>query len=200
MKTRRILSGALAGLMGAQLAVAGDLAPSNAPPALLPPRPELPPSFWEQYGLWVSLGVMLLLAVAVLLFFLLRRPRPPAAVFPAAEARLRLEPLRRQPETGVVLSLVSQVLRRYFAAAFGLPQQEMNTTEFCRAVAGHPQLGEDLSSALAAFLRACDQHKFPPQTVAPPPLDAVSRALKLIEQAEARRVVPPAAVAPPSTG
>jgi len=169
-------------------------------PPLRPPRAELPPTFWEQSGLWVITAGFLLLALAGAAIWFLTRPRPPQAVPPEAQARQALEPLCHQPEDGALLSRVSQVLRHYVQAAFALPPEEMTTAEFCRAVAGHAAIGPELSTALAEFLRACDQYKFSPPAPAPP-LDAVSRALQLVEQAEARRAPPrPDGAAPAAAG
>jgi 7-keto-8-aminopelargonate synthetase-like enzyme len=73
------------------------------------------------------------------------------------------------------------------AAAFDLPPDELTTTEFCRAIAGHDQIAPELSAALSDFLRQCDQRKFSPS---PPtlPLSAAAHALKLIDQAQTRRL------------
>lgn len=200
MKSPRFLTGFFAGIAAARLGAAEDLASSNALPALLPPRAALPPTFWEQYGWWVIPAAILLLIIAAVLAFVLWRSQTQAVAVPAVEARRKLEPLRQHPESGAMLSLVSQVLRRYFAASFKLPPEEMNTAECCRAIAGHPQMGTELSAALAEFLRACDQRKFAPAAAAGsvPPLDAVSGALKLIEQAEERRALVQAPAAVPA--
>ncbi len=155
-------------------------------PPLRPPHAELPPTFWEQHSLWVIVAGILLLGLAGAAAWFLTRPHPPAAVPPEVQARQTLQVLRHQPEDGALLSRVSQTLRHYVHAAFDLPPGELTTTEFCRAVAGHGAIGPELSTALSEFLRACDRHKFsPPAPV--PSLGAVSRALQLIEQAEARR-------------
>jgi hypothetical protein len=117
----------------------------------------------------------------------LTRPKPPAVVPPEVQARKALEPLRLQTEDGALLSRVSQVLRHYVAAAFDLPPGELTTAEFCGAITGHPLIGPELSAALSAFLRLCDQDKFsPPAPI--PPLSAVAQALKLMDQAQARRL------------
>jgi hypothetical protein len=166
-------------------------AATNAPgpdeiPPLRPPHAELPPTFWEQHGLWVIVAGSLFLALICLAAWFLLRSRPQLAVPPEVQARQALEPLRRQPEDGALLSQVSQVLHRYITAAFNLPPEELTTAEFCRAVASHAPIGPELSGALGDLLRQCDQRKFSPPAPAPP-LSAVARALKLIEQAEARR-------------
>ena len=166
-------------------------------PSLRPAHGELPPSFWEQYGLWaILLGILLLALISAAIWFL-TRPKPPIVVPPEVEARRALEPLCHRSEDGLLLSRVSQILRQYVAAAFGLPPGELTTTEFCRAIAGHEQVGSELASALSDFLRQCDQRKFSPPPPAPP-LSATAHALKLIDQAEARLAALAQLVAQPS--
>ncbi|HOC54684.1 MAG TPA: DUF4381 family protein [Verrucomicrobiota bacterium] len=182
------LCSALLILCSSFLVLAAATSPPSADdlPPLRPPHAELPPTFWEQHSLWVIVAGIFLLGLAGAAAWLLTRPHPPAAVPPEVQARQTLEALRHQPEDGALLSRVSQTLRHYVHAAFDLPPGELTTTEFCRAVAGHGAIGPELSTALGEFLRACDRHKFsPPAPV--PSLGAVSRALQLIEQAEARR-------------
>jgi hypothetical protein len=160
--------------------------PADAIPRLHPPRGEIAPAFWEQYGVWVIIAGALLLGVIGVVVWWLRRPGPVVVVPPAVEARQALEPLRPQAEDGQLLSRVSQILRRYVSTACGLPPGEMTTTDFCRAIADQDWLGPDLSSALGDFLRKCDERKFAPAAPAAA-LGAVAQALKLIELAEARR-------------
>jgi hypothetical protein len=160
-------------------------------PPLRPPRAELPPSFWEQYGAWpwvVGALVVLLLAMAI---WLLLRPRPPQLTPPATVARQQLDPLRLEPETGAVLSRVSQVVRYYFSTAFGLPPTEFTTAEFCHALTQAKRLGPDVARGVVDFLAECDLRKFSPSPP-PAPLRAAETATRLIEEAErARAVVPP---------
>ncbi|HYG33243.1 MAG TPA: hypothetical protein VEC99_00575 [Clostridia bacterium] len=165
--------------------------PDDIPP-LRPPRGEIPPTFWELYGGWVIVSaVVALVIILCVVAWILTRPKPTIVIPPAVEARQALEPLSKQPENGVVLSQVSQVVRHYFASVFGLPSEERTTTEFCRAVSEMEQVGPDLSAAVSGFLRECDHRKFAPAPSGPPslPLGAVPRATKLIELAEARREV-----------
>jgi hypothetical protein len=159
---------------------------SDEIPKLRPPVPELEPTFWEQHRLGVACGAGALALTGALGAWWLVRPKPPVPAPPVTQAREALEPLRSQPETGVVLSRVSQVVRHYFAAAFNLPPGELTTTEFCRAIAGVEKLGPELPSAVAQFLRQCDERKFAPLP-AQPPLGAVSQAAAFIDQAETRR-------------
>jgi hypothetical protein len=155
-------------------------------PPLRPLQPELPPSFWDQHGWLIGLGSAAVLALLAGAIWWLTRPRPPVIISAAVQARQGLEPLRPQPEDGLLLSRISQILRHYIAETFALPSGELNTTEFCRAIAAHPHIGPKLSIALTEFLRRCDERKFAPAPPAPP-LDAVAQAFQFIDQAEARR-------------
>ena len=154
-------------------------------PPLRPPQGELPPGIWEQYGFGLVLAGILLLALIGVAVWLLTRRRPPVVTPLAVRARRALEPLRQQPEDGAVLSWVSLILRWYAAEAFGLPPEERTTAEFCRAIAGRPQVGPELAAALSDFLRQCDERKFA-LTQPAPPLGAVARAEQLIDQSEVR--------------
>jgi Domain of unknown function (DUF4381) len=159
-------------------------APDAIPP-LRPPLQEIPPSFWEQHGaMIVAAGVLVIAALGAAVWFL-TRPRkvtPPSA---AAQARAILAPLRTLVEEGALLSRVSQVLRRYLAAAFALPPEELTTSEFCRALAAQPQVGAELSAAICQFLRRCDERKFAPQA-GQPALGAVDQAMRFVSAAEER--------------
>ncbi len=171
---------------GALMAQTNSAGAEEQIPPLRPPRGEIPPSLWEQHGPWLVAGAVLILVLLAAGLYLLLRPKPPVPVPPGRQAREALEPLRQQPETTAVLVRVSQVVRRYFIAAFALPPGELTTTEFSRALQSNPQVGPELSRSSVEFLRQCDQRKFAPQPPAPP-LGAVGQALHLLEQAEARR-------------
>ena len=174
-------------LLAAQPAFASTNTPTNGEiPALRPPRPELAPTYWEQHSVGVVVCVGLFLALIGVAIWFLTRPKPPVVVPPEVLARKALEPLAQRPEDGALLSQVSQILRHYVSAAFDLPPIELTTTEFCRAIAGHERVGPELAVALSEFLHQCDQRKFSPPAPAPP-LSVVAHALKLIDQAQARR-------------
>lgn len=180
------LAAALCLLVFTSLRAATNSELSEQIPALAPPRGEIPPSFWEQYGNWVlASGVVLLAAVGAAMWFL-NRPKPPVILPPEVQARQALEILSQGPEDGTVLSQVSQVLRHYVAAAFGLPAGELTTTEFCRLIGSHSQVGPELAAAISGFLRQCDERKFAPSPL-PAALGAVPRALELIEISQTRR-------------
>ncbi|HEY9171623.1 MAG TPA: DUF4381 family protein [Verrucomicrobiae bacterium] len=168
------------------VALAAHAQRTNDIPPLRPPHPELPPRFWEQHGSWIVLLTCLLLALAAYAVWRWRRPKPLVIVPIEVQTRQELERLRSEPENGRTLSLVSRCVRRYVAVAFRLPVGEFTTAEFCRAVACQPEIGPELTEALCNFLRQCDERKFAPAPPAPP-LGAVERAAKLVEQGEARR-------------
>src|ERR1019366_3782363 len=166
-------------------------------PPLRPPHAELAPTFWEHYGVWVVIIGVLLLALVCGLAWLLTRPKPPVVVPPEVQARQALEPLRQQPEDGALLSRVSQILRHYVTAAFDLPPGQLTTAEFCAIIATQSPIGPELSAALTAFLRECDQRKFA-QPAPAAPFSATAQALKLIDQAQTRRLALAQSAAQPS--
>ena len=154
--------------------------------ALSPPYAEMPPTFWEQHGTLVlisGLGVILLVAFVL---WLCLRPKPKVILPPEVEARNSLELLRGQLEDGALLSDVSQILRRYFIAAFQLPTGEPTTAEFCDLISRQEQIGSELAASVTNFLHRCDEQKFSPAKPSDS-LDAVKHALALVEMAEARR-------------
>ena len=169
---------------GAALSQTNPVSAEQIPP-LRPPRGEIPPSFWEQHTPDIVLASLIVVIVLGASVWFLVRPKPPILVSPEAQARQELEALRAQPETGILLSKVSQILRHYFTAAFGLPTGESTTAEFCKLIAADKRIGEDLKSAMCDFLRQCDERKFAPQPPAPP-INAVTEALKLIDSTQAR--------------
>ena len=154
-------------------------------PSLLPPRGEIPPGFWEKYGLLTVVGALLALALLGLAGWFFTRRKPAAMPPPEALARQALGALRRQPEDGALLSRISQVLRHYLIAAFGLPPEELTRTEFCRLLRDNQVVGLELSGGIAEFLRLCDERKFAP-SAPQPPLGAAEQALRFIQAAEQR--------------
>jgi len=155
------------------------------PLVLQPPAPEIMPTMWEQYGVFVIvLGIVFVTLVALGLWLLLR-PKPPVVVPIEIQTRNELELLRLPTEDGKTVSRVSQVLKHYFAVAFELLPGEMTTAEFSRAVAGSDKVGSILAASVGDFLQQCDEQKFSPaggvQT------SACSRALELFQAGETRR-------------
>lgn len=155
-------------------------------PALRPALPEIAPTVWEQHGvLIIVLSVLALVLAGVLIWWLLQ-PKPVVPVPIEIQTRRELEALSREPESGKMLSRLSQCLRKYFAGAFGLPTSEMTTTEFSRALQANQQVGGELMEAVADFLRQADERKFAPG--AGVGNGAVRQAIELVERGEQRRV------------
>jgi len=154
-------------------------------PEMAPPRGEIPPSFWEQYGLLVTIAGGILLLTALFIIWRLTRPKPPVYVPIELQTRETLLHLRDRPESGALLSQISQTVRHYVAGAFALAPGELTTSEFCQAMKGNEKVGPALSSALGQFLRRCDEQKFSPAIK--PPIGAAAQALTLVDLAEARR-------------
>jgi len=155
-------------------------------PPLQPPRGEIPPGFWEQHGPTVIGSAVLVLAGTAAGFAWWRRPRPAGLAPPETLARQELEPLRGQPETGMLLSRVSSALRHYVRDAFRLGVGEWTTAEVAQALQQCPEAGPELGTRVVELLRQCDERKFAPAPQGPP-LNAAARALELIAAAEARR-------------
>jgi hypothetical protein len=152
---------------------------------LRPPRAEIPPTYWERYNVWIIVGALVFLALVGIIVWIVTRPKPPIIVPPEVRAKQALASLLTKPEDGLLLSKVSQILRRYIAEAFALPPGEFTTTEFCRLIAGHERIGPELAGNVSEFLRRCDERKFTP---APPAasMTAAATALQMVETAQAR--------------
>jgi len=160
---------------------------TNALPKLLPPYAEMPPTFWERYGVMVTVAMFGVVGLVVFCIWLRLRPKPQVILPPEVQARLALEALRQRPEDGACLSNVSQIVRHYFIAAFQLPPGELTATQFCQVISNHAQISSELSKSVADFLQECDERKFSLENPSAP-LGAMNRALKLITLGEARRV------------
>jgi hypothetical protein len=161
----------------------------NMLPPLAPAYGQMQPTFWEQHGTIVLvLGFIVIVSTGVLCW-LLFSPKPPIPVPPEILARETLTKLSRQPEDGRVLSEISQALRRYIVSAFQFPVGELTTGEFSATLAGSQKIAGDLANTVSSFLRECDERKFSP-TNPDTPLNAASRALEIVSQAEKQRTPP----------
>lgn len=153
--------------------------------SLRPPRGEIPASFWEQHGPWILAGAVLLTAVLGLAAWFVTRPKAVVPVPLATLAKQELESLRQLPEDGLLLSRVSQIVRRYFAAMFYLSTGEQTTAEFCKSVQQDGKVSSGLAKKVCEFLVHCDIRKFAP--AAPPgPSGAVEQALAILDLAQNR--------------
>lgn len=159
---------------------------SDDAPPLLAPLPEIPPTFWEQYAVWVVTGGSVLVGLMVLPIWWWMQPKPVVPVPIEIQTRRELEALGCAPENGQTLSKLSRCLRRYFAVAFELPPGEMTTTEFNRAFAVKGAADGELVEAVGEFLRRADEKKFAPGAAGDS--SATRQALELFERGERRRV------------
>jgi len=172
-------------------------AATNAPidlneiPPLRPPKPEILPGFWEEHGLLVSVTGLVVVLVVILLWRILARPKPPLIPAPAAVARQALEPLRGRGEDATLLTEISLILRRYFAAAFQLPGTEFTNRELVQQLAGDPRVKPTLSGAASELLEGMEHRRFGTQP-SPSGMHSVDLALDLIEQTETCLQPPPA--------
>jgi hypothetical protein len=156
-------------------------------PKLRPPKTEIPPTFLEQNGSWVVAGIVTVLVILAVLVWFLKRPRLVEPISPETKAREALAKLNQRPETGILLSGVSQIVRHYFTEAFSLPSQEFTTSELSERIQRHEQVGPELAQATIRFLRQCDERKFAPVTPFTSARSSVLEANLLLDQAEARR-------------
>ena len=167
--------------------VAGEPNGASELPAssLNPPRGEIPPSIWEQYGGWIIAGSVLAVAVLAAGIWFLTRPKPEEKEPSVVTARRELETLAAKEEDATVLVRTSQILHRYIAASFSMPADQMTTREFCDGMFKTSELGVELARETSEFLQRCDVKKFAP---APPTgsLRAVATALAIIDRAEQR--------------
>jgi hypothetical protein len=156
---------------------------TNAPPALIPAYPELSPTFWQQHQSSIIVAGFALVAFVVLLLITMRRREKRRVLPPEVVARQALARLQNEPEDGIVLSAVAQILRRYTSDRLGLPSGELTTAEFISALVRSDKTVVELGESISGFLRECDVRKFSPMNNAAP-LKAVQRALEFVEQVE----------------
>jgi hypothetical protein len=166
-------------------------ADTNEVPALIPAYGEIPMTFWERHHTAIVIAGFACLAFAFLFVKAMLRPESAKILPPETAARQALARLQGRPEDGNILSEVSQILRRYVSATFGLPAMGMTTVEYCDALAADEKIGAELAQMISSFLRVCDKDKFSPKIIAPP-INAVARARELISRSETRRTQPAA--------
>ena len=166
------------------LLMAATNPPLDEIPALRRPRGEIPPGFWEQHGGAVIAGSVVCLALIGIGIWFARRQRPAVVVPDDIEAKNALEPLQNQPENGMLLSRVSQILRRYLSRVASLGPEEKTTSEFCATILKTNSIDPQLLKSMCDFLVQCDERKFGRVAVSEP-LDAVRFALRSIDAVEA---------------
>jgi hypothetical protein len=159
-------------------------------PPLSPAYGEIRPTLWEQHGTAILILGFVAVISAGVLSWLIFRPPPPIPVPPEVLARETLTKLSSQPEDGKVLSEISQTLRRYIIARYQFSSGEWTTLELSAALAGNQRVTDDLAQTISSFFRECDERKFSSVNEGAP-LNAASRALEIVSQAEKQRKPPP---------
>lgn len=146
----------------------------------------MPPGFWEQYGVWIVVGSLLVIYIVSWVVWLIRRRQRPTSVPPEIEARRALAKWQGQPEAGKALAGISRITKIYFQRAFDLPAGEHTTAEINGLARDSKQIGPDLAQSLAVFLVELDRRKFDdPKPGAS--RSALEEANALIDLAEKRR-------------
>jgi hypothetical protein len=156
---------------------------TNALPALAPPLPELPPTFWEQYGVAIVMVAPVILALAAIVVWQTIKSKSQPVLPPEIVAREALARLQGRAEDGKNISEVSQILRRFISVVFQFPPAELTTAEFSAALAGNAKIGPELTQAISTFLRECDERKFS-QAGSSAPLNITARALEMVQMVE----------------
>jgi len=140
----------------------------NASPSLPPIRDIAPPIDVFPYPLWMVIAAaavaLIVLGFFTWLFVRWWKNRPaPAPLMPREQALMSLREAQRrmdEMEPYAFSILVSDILRRYISAQFGLHATEQTSPEFLASVANSPRFTDNEKSLLAAFLEKCDLIKF----------------------------------------
>jgi len=137
-------------------------------PAPVELRDIAPPLDVFPYPLWMVLTVagialVVLGVLAWMLFHWVRRRQVPPLPTPRGLALRELEKLRAQVRTAEPYAFsfaVSDVLRSFIGAQFGLHAREQTSPEFLAAITQANRFHESERSLLAVFLEKCDLIKF----------------------------------------
>ena len=135
---------------------------------LRPARPmlaELQGPWWARHWPWFAVGVLLLAAAVGGLLVWLRRADQRARTTAFERAIERLERLQRRGLPGSAdldawYVELSDIVRRYIEARFGLRAPELTTEEFLAETGRSAELTPSHRSLLSAFLERCDRVKF----------------------------------------
>ena len=127
-----------------------------------------PPVWVFPYPMWmvVTAAVIALLLLALAIFLIRRwiknRP-PPIPPTPRSIALRELERLRGQVKAVAPYDFsiaVSDVLRTYIGAAYGLHAPQQTSPEFLASISNSPRFSNSDRQLLAEFLETCDMIKF----------------------------------------
>jgi len=163
------------------LPAALGIAPANTPDPLAPPvnlgppstppvaiRDIAPPIDVFPYPLWMIIvaGCILAAVIGVAVWWFVRWLRKPPALPPplprdvALSALERLRSQLRVMEPHPFSVAVSDVLRTYVGAAYGLQASRQTSPEFLASISGHEKFSTADRTLLADFLERCDLIKF----------------------------------------
>lgn len=129
---------------------------------IAPPVDVLPWPWWMVAGAVLLLLLLLALLVGGVIWLLKRRPKSPPPT-PREIALRELEKLRLQAREVTPHDfsfLVSDVLRSYIGAQYGLHAREQTSPEFLAQIARAPQFSARDKEHLTQFLERCDLLKF----------------------------------------
>ena len=152
---------------------------------LRPPRPKLPrPAAGISRNVWVFGGLTVGLLLATLCWPRRKPPAPPPDPFAIAHRELDLLRAEIAKATPV---MVSAIVRRYAADAFGLAGGGMTSEEVVSGLVPRRACPAELTNATWHFLSDCDRAKFAPHAE---PMDGAAllgSASSLIGELEAAR-------------
>lgn len=143
-------------------------APASTPTPLPEIRDIAPPIDVFPYPLWMviaaAIATLVVIGAGVWWFARWRKRRPAAAPpTPRAAALRDLDALRDQVELldPYAFSIaVSDVLRRFVTAQFGLPATQQTSPEFLASISGATRFTDAGRELLGGFLERCDLIKF----------------------------------------
>lgn len=149
------------------------------------------PWFW----FWLAIAVLVVSAIGVLVWILLRKKisAPPVIpiVPPHVRARRALEKalsLISEPKPFTVL--VSDTLRTYLEERFSFRAPERTTEEFLYELQGTDLLSSDQKASLADFLSQCDMVKFAKYEPTEVELRKLHEAaVRLVNETEPREII-----------
>jgi hypothetical protein len=156
---------------------------TTQPPAMIPPKGELPPSAWEAYG-W--LGALAISVIALFVVFMARKRVTPPIDTPAPETvvRQRLGELPVRSATPEDALKMARALREYLIAIFFIPSEALTTEELLPLLRRQKSLAPELLADTETLLRNCDHIAFDnaPHLGQPAPAPMVEQVRALVER------------------